>query len=114
MREMGLTEPPVASNPESGVVNAFQRIVSGTGEFEGATGYLFVSGFNRNQRVVTTAHGEICVPKTVQGSRLRVRHRGPDRRSGPLPGANAALLASRLQPRAVRRFKAPPLLPATS
>ena len=66
MREMGLTEPPVATNPESGVVNAFQRIVSGTGEFEGATGYLFVSGFNRNQRVVTTAHGEICVPKTVQ------------------------------------------------
>src|SRR5262245_51197399 len=61
MREMGLTEPFNASNPESGVVNAFQRIVSGTGEFEGATGYLFVSGFNRNQRVVTTVHGEICV-----------------------------------------------------
>ena len=35
--------------------------------------------------------------------------------SGPLPGANAAaLLTSRLQSRAVRRFKAPPLLPATS
>jgi hypothetical protein len=66
MREMGLTEPPDASNPESGVVNAFQRIVSGTGEFEGATGYLFVSGFNRNQRIVTTVHGEICVPKAAQ------------------------------------------------
>ena len=63
MREMGLTEPPVASNPESGVVNAYQKIVAGTGEFAGATGYLFVSGFNRNQRIVTTVRGEICRPK---------------------------------------------------
>lgn len=60
MKEMGMTEPFNASNPQSGVVNAYQRIVAGTGEFEGATGYLFVSGFNRNQRVVTTLHGEIC------------------------------------------------------
>jgi hypothetical protein len=60
MKEMGTTEPFTASNPESGVVNAYQRIVSGTDEFEGATGYLFVSGFNRNQRVVTTVHGVIC------------------------------------------------------
>ena len=66
MREMGLTEPPNASNPESGVVNAFQRIVSGTGEFAGATGYLFVSGFNRNQRVVTTVRGEICTATAAQ------------------------------------------------
>ena len=63
MREMGLTEPPDPNNPESGVVNAFQRIVAGTGEFEGATGYLFVSGFNRNQRIVTQVHGEICRPR---------------------------------------------------
>jgi len=62
MREMGLTEPPDPNNPESGVVNAFQRIVAGTGEFTGATGYLFVSGFNRNQRILTTVHGEICTP----------------------------------------------------
>ncbi len=60
MKEMGMTEPFTASNPQSGVVNAYQRVVDGTGEFEGATGYLFVSGFNRNQRVVTTLHGEIC------------------------------------------------------
>ncbi len=66
MKEMGLTEPPNPSNPESGVVNAFQRIVAGTGEFEGATGYFFVSGFNRNQRVVTTLHGEICMPSAAQ------------------------------------------------
>jgi hypothetical protein len=66
MREMGMTEPPNASNPESGVVNAFQRIVSGTGEFAGATGYLFVSGFNRNQQVVTTVRGEICTATTPE------------------------------------------------
>jgi hypothetical protein len=60
MKEMGMTEPFTASNPQSGVVNAYQRIVGGTEDFEGATGYLFVSGFNRNQRVVTTLHGEIC------------------------------------------------------
>ena len=60
MREMGLTEPPSASNPESGVVNAFQRIVGGTGEFAGATGYLFVAGFNRNQRIETAVTGVIC------------------------------------------------------
>src|SRR5262245_19962602 len=66
MREMGLTEPFDASHPESAVTNAFQRILSGTGEFEGATGYLFVSGFNRNNRVVTAIQGEICVPKAEQ------------------------------------------------
>jgi hypothetical protein len=60
MKEMGMTEPFTASNPQSGVVNAYQRVVGGTDDFEGATGYLFVSGFNRNQQVVTTLHGEIC------------------------------------------------------
>jgi hypothetical protein len=63
---MGMTEPPDVNHPESGVVNAFQRIVAGTGEFAGATGYLFVSGFNRNQRIVTTVSGEICRPAPVQ------------------------------------------------
>jgi hypothetical protein len=60
MKEMGMIEPFTAGNPQSGVVNAYQRVVGGTDEFEGATGYLFVSGFNRNQRVVTTLHGVIC------------------------------------------------------
>ena len=66
MKEVGMTEPFTASNPLSGVVNAYQRVVSGTGEFEGATGYLFVSGFNRNQRVVTKLYGEICKPPHAQ------------------------------------------------
>jgi len=63
MKERGMTEPPLISPDSSGVVNAYQTIVSGTGEFEGATGYLFVSGFNRNQRIVTTVTGEICKPR---------------------------------------------------
>jgi hypothetical protein len=62
MREMGLTEPPGIIPESSGVVNAYQTIVASTGEFAGATGYLFVSGFNRNQRIVTTVRGEICRP----------------------------------------------------
>lgn len=68
MREMGLTEPPDETRPapESGVVNAFQRIVAGTGEFAGATGYLFVSGFNSNQQITTTIHGVMCLPAPVQ------------------------------------------------
>jgi hypothetical protein len=40
--------------------------VSGTGEFAGATGFFFVSGFNRDQRVVTTVHGTICTPAQGQ------------------------------------------------
>lgn len=66
MREMGLSEPSANNLPEGGVVNAFQRIVGGTGEFAGATGYLFVSGFNRNGRVVTAVHGAICTPRQGQ------------------------------------------------
>lgn len=66
MREMGLSEPSSNPTPAGGVVNAFQRIVGGTGEYEGATGYLFVSGFNRSGNVVTTVHGQICIPAPVQ------------------------------------------------
>jgi hypothetical protein len=66
MREMGLSEPPNISPESSGVVNAYQTIVAATGEFAGATGYLFVSGFNRNQRIVTTVRGQICTPVPVE------------------------------------------------
>jgi len=64
-REMGMTDPPT-TNPESGVVAAYQRIVGATGDFHGATGYFFVTGFNRNRRIVTTVTGEICMPAPVQ------------------------------------------------
>lgn len=66
MREMGFSEPSANPTPDGGVVNAFQRIVSGTGEFAGATGYLFVSGFNRSGNIVTTVHGRICTPAPLQ------------------------------------------------
>lgn len=66
MREMGLSEPSANTTPEGGVVNALQRIVGGTGEFAGATGYLFVSGFNRGGQIATTVHGEICTSTPVQ------------------------------------------------
>jgi hypothetical protein len=60
MKEVGTTEPNASNPAASGMVNAFQRIVSGTEDFEGATGYLFVSGFNNGGHVVTTLHGVIC------------------------------------------------------
>ena len=63
MREMGFSEPSANSTPSGGVVSAFQRIVGGTGEFAGATGYLFVTGFNRSGHVVTTVRGTICAPQ---------------------------------------------------
>ena len=63
MREMGLSEPSANTTPDGGVVNAFQRVVTGTGEFEGATGFLFVSGFNRSGHILTTVHGTICTAR---------------------------------------------------
>ena len=66
MREMGLTEPSANTTPDGGVVNAFQRVVGGTGEFAGATGYLFVSGFNRSGQIATVVRGEICRPAPEQ------------------------------------------------
>lgn len=61
MRETGLTNQSQGL-PESGAITAYQQIVSATGEFAGATGYFFVSGFNRDGRIVTKVTGEICTP----------------------------------------------------
>ena len=65
MEERGMSDPPT-ENPESGMVSAFQRIAGATGEFSGATGYLFVTGFNRGGRIVTRVTGEICMPVTAR------------------------------------------------
>ena len=62
MRETGVFDT-TTGRPSSGAVTAYQQIVSGTGEFTGATGFLFVSGFNRNLHVVTSLFGEICTPE---------------------------------------------------
>jgi hypothetical protein len=55
-RESGVT------SATQGVVTAHQRIIDATGEFTGASGYFFVSGFNDGQHVVTKVTGEICQP----------------------------------------------------
>ena len=60
-RETGVSNS-TQGNPDSGAVTAFQKIVSATGDLEGATGYFFVSGFSRNGRVETSVTGEVCFP----------------------------------------------------
>ena len=56
MRETGI------SSGTEGVVTAFQRITSGTGEFTGTTGFFYVHGTVGGGRVVTSVTGEICEP----------------------------------------------------
>lgn len=54
-------EAGIVSNSE-GVVTAFQRVIAGTGEFEGATGGLYVAGTLADGRVTTTVFGQLCKP----------------------------------------------------
>jgi hypothetical protein len=61
MRETGVSNT-TQGNPDSGAVTAFQKVTDATGEWAGATGYFFVSGFNRNGHVETSVTGEICIP----------------------------------------------------
>jgi hypothetical protein len=61
MRETGVSHP-AAGHPESGAVTAHQQVMSGTGDYAGATGHLFVSGFNIAGHVETQVFGEICLP----------------------------------------------------
>lgn len=61
MRETGVVNTS-QGNLESGAVTAFQQIVEATGEWAGATGYVFVNGFSREGHVQTTVSGKICVP----------------------------------------------------
>ena len=60
MRETGVSNGTTGL-PSSGAVTAYQQIVGGTGDFEGATGYLFVSGRRVNGVIVTQLSGEICL-----------------------------------------------------
>ena len=57
VRETGVT-----TRGSEGVVTAYQQIVSGTGDFAGATGYFFVSGQKTGGMVDTFVNGEICKP----------------------------------------------------
>ena len=61
-RETGVVNTTVGG-PASGAVTAFQLILDATGELEGVTGHFFVSGFSRNQRVVTRVTGQLCYPE---------------------------------------------------
>ena len=60
-RETGVTNTSTGL-PQSGAVTAYQQIQDATGEFAGATGYFFVSGFSHSGHVVTTVAGEVCMP----------------------------------------------------
>ena len=61
MRETGVVNQ-TTGNLQSGAITAMQVVVSGTGIYAGATGYLFVSGFNRGGHVETEVFGQICRP----------------------------------------------------
>ena len=60
-RETGVTNTSTGL-PQSGAVTAYQQIQEATGEFAGATGYFFVSGFNSGGHVVTKVSGQVCLP----------------------------------------------------
>lgn len=54
MREIGVTDPAV--------VTAYQRVESGSGRFQGASGHFFVSGSKTPAGEVTTElSGELCL-----------------------------------------------------
>lgn len=61
MRETGVSNG-TTGQPSSGAVTAYQQVVAGTGDFEGATGYLFVSGRRMSGVVSTQVSGELCLP----------------------------------------------------
>ena len=59
MRETGVTNTG-SGQPQSGAVTAYQQVVGGSGEFAGASGFLFVSGRRVNNVIETLVHGELC------------------------------------------------------
>ncbi|HEU0306169.1 MAG TPA: hypothetical protein VFR30_04285, partial [Lysobacter sp.] len=61
MRETGVSNG-TTGQPSSGAITAYQQIVAGTGDFEGATGHFFVSGRRLSGVIVTRLTGEICLP----------------------------------------------------
>jgi hypothetical protein len=61
MRETGVSNG-TSGQPGSGAVTAYQQVVGGSGDFEGATGYFFVSGRRVAGVVTTQLSGELCLP----------------------------------------------------
>jgi hypothetical protein len=60
MRETGVTNTSTGL-PQSGAVTAYQQVTGGTGDYEGATGFLFVSGRNVDNVIETSVMGELCL-----------------------------------------------------
>ncbi len=60
-RETGVVNTTTGT-PHSGAVSAVQVVTAGTGIYQGATGTLFVSGFNVGGHVVTKVTGTLCRP----------------------------------------------------
>lgn len=58
-REQGVTNVQ-AGQPQSGAVTGYQQISGGTGAFEGATGFFFVSGRNTDDVIQARITGELC------------------------------------------------------
>jgi hypothetical protein len=62
MHETGLVSTSKSSSP--GITSAVEVITGGDGSLAGATGTLFVGGFNNpDGSVVTQVHGRFCVPR---------------------------------------------------
>lgn len=59
MRETGVTNSSTGQ-PQSGAVTAYQQVVGGSGEYEGASGFFFVSGRNVDNTIETVVFGELC------------------------------------------------------
>jgi hypothetical protein len=59
VRETGVTNTG-NGQPQSGAVTAYQQVVGGSGDFAGASGFLFVSGRRVNNVIETLVHGELC------------------------------------------------------
>jgi hypothetical protein len=60
-RETGVSHP-ATGHAETGAITAHQQILGGTGFYTGASGHLFVSGFNIDGHVETEVIGRICRP----------------------------------------------------
>lgn len=61
-RETGVFDV-TTGRPSSGALTAYHQVIDATGEYAGASGYFFVSGFNRNNHVVTQIVGQLCLPE---------------------------------------------------
>lgn len=61
-RETGVFDPTLG-RPSAGALTAYQEIVGATGDYVGASGYFFVSGFNRDNHIVTRVFGQVCLPE---------------------------------------------------